>query len=86
MRVPFWCRLEDWAQITGGNDWGQPYTPGDAEAFRTRLEHWRVKNGRTPVTTEALPYRTIYVVEWQGRYQWSIVNLSSQHECSIELE
>jgi hypothetical protein len=51
-----------------------------------QLEHWRVKNSRTPVTTMALPYRTVYVVEWQNRYQWDIVNFSRQQEYSIGLE
>jgi hypothetical protein len=82
----FLVPIEEWAQITGGQDWMQPYTPRNPEAFRMQLEHCRVTSGPTPVTTEALPYRTVYVVEWQGRYQWSIVNLSRQQECSIELE
>jgi hypothetical protein len=65
-----------WQQITAAADTPlAPYKPADLTAFRKALEPDRVTAGRTPADTTALPYRTIYVVEYGGRFWWKEIDI-----------
>lgn len=67
----FLVPVEVWAEIPEVADAVQPYAPRDAETFRKMLERYRVTSSRTPVTANAMPYQTMYVVEYGGKYQWT---------------
>jgi len=82
----FLIPLDEWAQITKGEVWLQPYTPKSLVEFRQLLETRRVKNDLTPVTTLTYPYRVVYLVEWRGEYRWDIVDLATQRSCCIRVE
>jgi hypothetical protein len=82
----FLVPIEHWNAITQGKTYQQPYTPPNPDQFREQLEPYRVQSKRTPVTTDALPYQTIYLVESSKKYWWMTIKPGTHKMFSIAVE
>jgi hypothetical protein len=78
--------LLNWSYITKNQVMPQPYQPPKTSDFSQQLERWHKQGQLTPMTTDTLPERCMYVVEYGGKYKWAIFNFSKQQEAVLSFQ